>query len=76
MHQDNLSLNHYSFKVSDDQFDEVFGRLQEEWLVFGAGHKIIDDRKINNYYGGRGVYFRDLDGHILDIQTVDYDLGS
>lgn len=76
MNQEKFTLNHYSFKVTDDQFDEIFGRVKEEGLVFGAGHQIIDDGKINNYYGGRGVYFRDLDGHVLEIQTVDYDLDS
>lgn len=74
--QDNFTLNHYAFKVSDEEFDEIFEKVKKENLVFGAGHQIIDDGKINNYYGGRGVYFRDLDGHILEIMTVDYDLNT
>lgn len=74
MHQDNFTLNHYAFKVSDAQFDEIFGRIKEENMPYGAGHQVYDDGKINNFYGGRGVYFRDLDGHILEIMTVDYDL--
>ncbi len=76
MHQENFTLNHYAFKVSDEQFDEILGRVEEENIVYGAGHQIYDDGKINNYYGGRGVYFRDLDGHVLEIMTVDYDLDS
>jgi len=76
MQQDNFTTNHYAFKVSDEQFDEIFARVKEGKLVYGAGHQIIDDGKINNYYGGRGMYFKDLDGHILEIMTVDYDLNS
>lgn len=76
MHQENFTINHYAFKVTDDQFDEIFARVKEENLVYGAGHQILDDGKINNYYGGRGVYFSDLDGHSLEIMTVDYDLDS
>ena len=76
MNQENFTINHYAFKVTDEQFDEIFGRVKAEGLVFGAGHQVTDDGKINNYYGGRGVYFRDLDGHSLEIQTVDYDLDS
>ncbi len=27
---------------------------------------------INHNYGGRGVYFRDSNGHLLELLTVDY----
>jgi hypothetical protein len=29
--------------------------------------------KVNHHNGGRGVYFRDLDGNMLEILTADYD---
>jgi hypothetical protein len=28
--------------------------------------------KINNWNGGRGVYFRDPNGHLLELLTKDY----
>jgi catechol 2,3-dioxygenase-like lactoylglutathione lyase family enzyme len=31
-----------------------------------------DDMKINNWNGGRGVYFRDPNGHLLELLTRDY----
>ncbi len=34
------------------------------------------DEKINYNNGGRGVYFKDPNGHILEILTVDYDLDT
>jgi len=34
------------------------------------------DYKINNLYGGRGVYFKDPNGHSLEILTVDYDISD
>jgi hypothetical protein len=29
---------------------------------------------INNHYGGRGVYFRDPGGHLLEMLTADYEI--
>ncbi len=46
MEQDNFTCNHYAFRVNDAQFDEIFGRVIEEGLVYGAGHQIIDDGNI------------------------------
>lgn len=76
MEQEKFTINHYAFKVNDQQFDKILGKVKKEKLVFGAGHQIIDDGKINNCYGSRGVYFRDFDGHILEIMPVEYDLNS
>ena len=70
--QENFSTNHYAFKVSDQQFDEIFERVKLENISFGSGPRSSDDGKINNDYGGRGVYFEDPNGHLLEILTVDY----
>ncbi len=70
--QDNFSTNHYAFKVSDQQFDEIFERVKLENISFGSGPCSSDDGKINNDYGGRGVYFEDPNGHLLEIMTIDY----
>ena len=70
--QENFSTNHYAFKVSDQQFDEIFERVKFENISFGSGPRSSDDGKINNDYGGRGVYFEDPNGHLLEIMTVDY----
>lgn len=60
---------HYAFKVSDEQFDAIFGRIQEEGIRYGSGPYKLDDMRINRRNGGRGVYFCDPDGHILEILT-------
>ena len=70
--QENFSTNHYAFKVSDQQFDEIFERVKLENISFGSGPRSSDDGKINNDYGGRGVYFEDPNGHLLEIMTIDY----
>ena len=68
---DFLSL-HYAFKVSDKQFDQILSRIKSENIDYGSGPESADDGKINNRYGGRGVYFEDPNGHLLEIITTDY----
>jgi len=70
--QENFSRNHYAFKVNDQQFDEIFERVKSNNISFGSGPRSSDDGKINSNYGGRGVYFEDLNKHLLEIITTDY----
>jgi catechol 2,3-dioxygenase-like lactoylglutathione lyase family enzyme len=64
--------HHYAFKVGETEFDEIFGRVKAEGLAYGSGPFSPDDMKINNWNGGRGVYFRDPNGHLLELLTRDY----
>jgi catechol 2,3-dioxygenase-like lactoylglutathione lyase family enzyme len=31
-----------------------------------------DNMEINHWNGGRGIYFRDPNGHLLELLTKDY----
>jgi catechol 2,3-dioxygenase-like lactoylglutathione lyase family enzyme len=64
--------HHYAFKVGEAEFDDIFGRVKAEGLAYGSGPFTPDDMKINNWNGGRGVYFRDPNGHLLELLTRDY----
>lgn len=70
--RDKFESNHYAFKVSEQEFDEIFERLKTENIKYGSGPSEVDNTTINLNYGGRGVYFRDLNGHLLELLTVDY----
>ena len=61
---------HYAFKVSDDEFTAIFGRIQAEGLTYGSGPFSRKDMQINHWNGGRGVYFEDPNGHILELLTA------
>jgi catechol 2,3-dioxygenase-like lactoylglutathione lyase family enzyme len=61
--------HHYAFKVSEAEFDVIFGRVQAEGVVYGSLPGRFDDMQINHRRGGRGVYFRDADGHSWEIMT-------
>lgn len=62
--------HHYAFKVSEAEFDEIFGRIKEQ-IPYGSGPGSVDDMDINHRNDGRGVYFCDPDGHILELLTRD-----
>ena len=67
---------HYAFLVSEEEFDDVFGRIQERGLAYWADPAHTKAGKINRNDGGRGVYWRDPDGHNLEILTRPYGSGS
>lgn len=62
--------HHYAFHVSNAEFDAIFGRIKEAGLAYGSGPVSLDDGKLNDWGGGRGVYFKDPDGHVLELMTV------
>ena len=45
--------HHYAFITSDDEFDVIFKRVQDEGLAYGSGPQ-QDDMQINHLHGGRG----------------------
>ena len=63
--------HHYAFKVSEKEFDQIFSRIQAEGIPYGSGPRTLENMSINHRGGGRGVYFLDPDGHILEILTVE-----
>ena len=51
-------------------FDVIFGRVKEEGIPYGSGPRSRTDMEINHRRGGRGVYFEDPNGHVLEILTA------
>lgn len=67
---------HYAFLVSEDEFDEIFGRIRGRELPYWADPYHQQPAEINTNDGGRGVYFDDPDGHRLEILTRPYGSGG
>lgn len=63
---------HYAFLVSEEEFDAIFGRIRERGLDFWADPFQQQPGEINTHDGGRGVYWHDPDGHVLEIITRPY----
>jgi catechol 2,3-dioxygenase-like lactoylglutathione lyase family enzyme len=62
--------HHYAFHVSEREFDAIFRRVKSERLAYGSGPGTPDDGKLNDWGGGRGFYFKNPDGHLLELMTV------
>jgi len=69
-YDDTFDAHHYAFKVGEDDFDRIFGRIQAEGIPYGSEPTARENMTINHRGGGRGVYFCDLNGHILELLTV------
>ena len=67
-----IQMQHYAFLVSDAEFDQIFGRIKERGLKYWADPGQKQQGRINHHFGGRGVYFEDLSGHLLEIITKPY----
>lgn len=73
---DALIVEHYAFLVSESEFDEIFGRIRERGLPFWADPGKRKSNQINTRDGGRGVYWNDPNGHMLEIITRPYGSGG
>jgi catechol 2,3-dioxygenase-like lactoylglutathione lyase family enzyme len=61
---------HYAFHVGDEEFEAIFGRVKAKGIPYGSGPHDHANGRINTRRGGRGFYFEDPDGHLLEVMTV------
>lgn len=64
--------HHCAFLVSEEEFDAALARLRGHRIVFYADFMRKKVGEINHLYGGRGVYFDDPAGHLLELITQPY----
>jgi catechol 2,3-dioxygenase-like lactoylglutathione lyase family enzyme len=70
-----IPSQHYAFLVTEQDFDVIFARVRQHGLDFWADPSLTQPGEINHHDGGRGVYFPDPDGHLLEILTRPYGSG-
>lgn len=63
---------HYAFLVSDAEFDAIFGRVKARGQDYWADPAKKEKGRTNAHFGGRGVYFEDPGGNLLEIITRPY----
>jgi catechol 2,3-dioxygenase-like lactoylglutathione lyase family enzyme len=71
-----ITSQHYAFLVGEEEFDAAFARIRERGLDYWADPGRTRRGQINHRDGGRGVYFADPDGHLLEILTRPYGSGG
>jgi len=73
---DESASQHYASLISEGEFDEVFGRIRSRGLDYWADPGQSKAGQINRHDGGRGLYFEDPDGHLLEVITRPYGSGG
>ncbi len=71
-----IQVQHYAFLVSEHEFDEIFGRIEQRGLTYYADPGGQQPGEINHHDGGRGVYWNDPSGNVLEIITRPYGSGG
>jgi len=71
-----IAPQHYAFLIGEDDFDDAYGRIRERGLEHWADPGQSRAGEINRNDGGRGVYFEDPDGHLLEVITRPYGSGG
>jgi catechol 2,3-dioxygenase-like lactoylglutathione lyase family enzyme len=71
-----ITAQHYAFLVGEKEFDAAFDRIREQDLPYWADPGQTQRGTLNHRDGGRGLYFEDPDGHLLEIITRPYGSGS
>jgi len=71
-----ITSQHYAFLVSESEFDEIFARIRERRLPYWADPGRHERDQINTWDDGRGLYFDDPNGHLLEIITRPYGSGG
>jgi catechol 2,3-dioxygenase-like lactoylglutathione lyase family enzyme len=67
-----IERRHFAFLLSESEFDQVFDRIRRREMHYWADPFRKVPGQINHWDDGRGVYFDDPNGHLLEIITRPY----
>ncbi|MFC9324248.1 VOC family protein [Kitasatospora sp. NPDC057015] len=67
-----ITMQHYAFLVSEEEFDAAWERIRRARITFYADPHMKQPEEINRHHGGRGLYFLDPAGHGMEIITRPY----
>jgi catechol 2,3-dioxygenase-like lactoylglutathione lyase family enzyme len=62
--------HHYAFHVDDAELDAIFARVDARGIPYGSEPHDHTNGKLYARRGGRGFYFEDPYGHLLEVMTV------
>lgn len=67
---------HFAFRVSEEQFDAIYDRVRTRGIAYWADPFHQQPGVINRWDDGRGFYFDDPDGHLIEVLTRSYGSGG
>lgn len=71
-----IRQRHFAFLVDEPEFDAIFGRIRTQGLDYWADPFRKKAGEINHWDDGRGVYFDDPNGHLIEAITRPYGSGG
>jgi catechol 2,3-dioxygenase-like lactoylglutathione lyase family enzyme len=74
--REEIASRHFAFLVSEPEFDEIFARITGRGLPYWADPFRKEPQRFNRWDDGRGLYFTDPNGHLLEIITRPYGSGG
>lgn len=70
-HSDEVAEHHYAFALSDAEWEAAFGRIKDAGITYYADPACREPGQVyTSKNGNRGAYFRDPDGHLMEILTT------
>ncbi|MEU8763708.1 VOC family protein [Streptomyces sp. NPDC048659] len=69
---DSITPQHYAFLISEEEFDAAYALIGRRGIEHYADPHRKQPGAINHNDGGRGVYFIDPAGHMMEFLTVPY----
>jgi catechol 2,3-dioxygenase-like lactoylglutathione lyase family enzyme len=66
---DDFTLQHYAFLVDGETFELAYKRMQERDITIFADPFLEEPGETYLENGMRGFYFRDLNGHTMELLT-------
>lgn len=64
---------HYCFRVEQEEFDAILGRLRASGIAYRSLPHGPDDYTVQAAFGGNLVYWSEPDGHVWEVLTVRYE---
>ena len=71
---DNFERRTFTLLVNDEELEGILQRLNGEAVPYGSETDQVGNHQLNKRGGGRGLFFRDPNGHTFEITTVAYHL--
>ena len=69
-HHEHVDKHHYAFQLSGPEWEAAFGRIRDAGMTYYADPACRQPgQAYTSKNGRRGVYFRDPDGHLMEILT-------
>jgi catechol 2,3-dioxygenase-like lactoylglutathione lyase family enzyme len=69
---EDFPIAHYCFRVSQQEFDTILGRIQAAGIRYRSSFAGPFDMQVNKGYGGDMIYWNAPDGHQWEMLTVSY----